>query len=660
MSFLRRLLSGAADDRGAVLVTVALFMPVAILFVALAIDASNAWWHKRHLQVQADAAALAAAYNADGCFSVLTALATDQTMYKVAGQYGGVGSVTVPGGISIGSASPLYNTQIGSTTSANMHELINSTTFYNQSSTTNPGTPDDTTTTDPCTSMEIDVKMTETNLPWYMKIFSSGFNGVPFIDARARVQILQQDSIGPGALPVSVNDPEFKSAYAYFINESTGTQIGSSPLTAQGTTNGLQIWSSSASPYSLTVPTGAGSDVGVRIALSGATNLTGTMSTDCAKGGVVCYDNTSGTSQLLDVHGWSSAGTGTITAPIARSVVLTPSTCSDQYFTNSAANCTDSISATIDFGANPSFNGVAVKANGSALACTNTQPAVCTGTVAVTAAGGLQSVTITSKKGNATTTFSNVQSVYAAGTPSGPIQTAGLYEGALGDTSSLKQGTVHNLVVSIGVSGNLQVATSTSSPIFTMRFDGTGSQNQSVACTPVNGGSTFADALATGCTGGYQINQALTCPDTNTPIDCISPATGNKQNQVAKGINLRVLGSTKPSTCTSPNHWSNYPNISPSDPRVVDVFVTPYGSFQGNGGSVQFPIENFSAFYITGWQDNGNGFNNPCQGNGDDTAQPGTIVGHFINYVNTLGNGNNNGHTCVVGALGLCEAVLTR
>jgi hypothetical protein len=427
------------------------------------------------------------------------------------------------------------------------------------------------------------------------------------------------------------------------------------------------------------VPSGttATSDVGIRVALSGAASLTGTMSTDCAKTGVNCYDSASGTSQLLDVHGWSSTGTGSMSPswnPLLRSVVMTPGTCGDQYYTyvSSSGSCIDGVSATIDLGASPSGEKVQALANGGTaqtLSCTVARPAVCTGSVPITTGTGRNRVDITvTGTGHKppSTTFTNAQSTYAAldGGSAGPIQAASLYEGGLGDVSSLQQGTTHSLSVIIGVTPGLSYAQTVSDPVYTLRFTGTGSQNQSVACNAVNGGSTYADELASGCAGSYQINLPLVCPDptdpSNNPIDCLGPATGNKQNQVAKGMNQRVLGSTKPASCTSPNHWSSFPNISASDPRVVTLFVTPYGSFGGNGGSSSYPIETFAAFYVTGWQDSGNGFNNPCQGNGDDPAQPGTIVGHFIKYINTLNTGSSGGTNCVLNSVGECVAVLTR
>lgn len=644
MSFLRHMAGPAGREHGAVLVTFAVFLPVAVLFFAFVVDVGNAWWHKNHLQVQADAAALAAAEAFQPC--------SNAQITAAAQQYGGT-------------SSSAYNQQIGGTSPSSIHQLINSQTFYNQ-----PSPVDSTTNTaPPCSSGMIDLKMTEVNPPLFTQGLLSAFNVSPwqYINAQARVQAETMTTSGPGDLPVAVNDTVFNAAEAYFINEATGAVLASVPLTQQGSSNGLSLWSSAASPYTLSVPTGTNSDVGVRIALSGKNNLTGTMSTDCATAGVLCYDSSASTAQLLDIHGWSSSGTGSLSTPIARQVVLTPGSCNDQYYTNAAANCTDGIQANIDLGASPNLNGVTVSAvlggTSTKLSCTTAEPSVCTGSLPVTAATGRNQVDITVKQGKTTVTLSNVQSTYAAAVNgnAGPIQTLTLSENGIGDTSSLQQGTSHSLVVTMGITGSIAATQAVSDTPFVMRFSGTGSQNQSVSCTAVNGGSTYADMLASGCAGAFQINQTLTCPDSNTPVDCVSVATGNKENQVAKGLNQRILGSTKPATCTSPNHWSSFPNLPAGDPRVVTAFITPYGSFTGNGGSVQYPIQYFAAFYITGWADSqGNGFNNPCQGNGDDTAQPGTIVGHFISYVKTLSNGSGGSSACVANSLNECVTVLTR
>ncbi|MGH2746232.1 MAG: pilus assembly protein TadG-related protein, partial [Thermoleophilaceae bacterium] len=61
MSGLRAMDRAAREDRGAVLVLVALMLPVLIGVGGLVVDVGNWFAHKRHLQVQADAGALAAA-----------------------------------------------------------------------------------------------------------------------------------------------------------------------------------------------------------------------------------------------------------------------------------------------------------------------------------------------------------------------------------------------------------------------------------------------------------------------------------------------------------------------------------------------------------------------------------------------------------------------
>src|SRR2546423_734469 len=171
------------SERGAVLVIFAVFAPVLIVFFIFVIDVDNWLEHKRHLQVQADAGALAAAQHLQPC--------DDSKVYGAAGQYSGASSVGGPGG-SVTSGSPLYNNQVGGTAASNIHELINSKTFYNQPSTASPETPDDTVTSGPCTARMIDVKMTETSLPWYFRAFTS----VPYIDAEARVSRSEERRVG--------------------------------------------------------------------------------------------------------------------------------------------------------------------------------------------------------------------------------------------------------------------------------------------------------------------------------------------------------------------------------------------------------------------------------------------------------------------------------
>jgi hypothetical protein len=701
MSRFDRIVALSGQETGAVLVMLAVFAPVAILLAGFAIDTGNWWLHKRHLQVQADAAALAAAQGFQPC--------VDTSIYKLAGQYGGVKSVRIPGGATVSSETPEYNVPTGGP----VHELINSQTYYEQ-----PAPVDSSASTaSPCTGEMVDVKLTETGQPWWLRTLShvASFN----VNAHARVEILQQTT-DKGTFPVAVNNFAPRSVEAYFVDESAspakqlgtcgpnGTSLCSVSLTADGTVEGESVWDNKLAAYRFPIEK---PNVGVRIAVTGRSGLTGNMATDCKAGsGVECFDASSSTLGLLHIQGYSANGAASVTAPIVRQVQLAgaPGGCSDGYFSNSSATCNLAVTATVDWGTLTKPTGADVDAmvNGTCYALTfqsfsgTDETWRSTATVPATSCEGFKAsehigtgatgyvplpsgsrgvqVNLRAKDSSKTVEALAVQRSYAANsapTGSGPIQSAvlGQVGGAARDADSFRLCEPGNtgpscapeLVVTVHLTGSLQDAQTTSDPVYTMRFSGTGSQNQSVNCAAVNQGQNYAASLASGCAGTWAINPTLTCPGTTTPQDCISPATGNKENQVAKGMNERILGAEKPSICTSPNHWHEFiftngiPNVSATDPRVVTVFLTPYGSFGGSGASSEFPIALFATFYVTGWQDNGNGFSNPCQSAGDDTAQPGTIVGHFIKYVDTASN--QGGETkCTPNSVGECIAVLTR
>src|SRR5438874_6600285 len=111
----------AADERGAVLVTFALFAPVVILMAAFTMDAGNWFLHKRHLQVQADAAVFAAAREFQPC--------ADASIYERAAQYGGDATVTTPSGTKtfvFSNPEQPYNRQEGrGKPESGLHVLIN-------------------------------------------------------------------------------------------------------------------------------------------------------------------------------------------------------------------------------------------------------------------------------------------------------------------------------------------------------------------------------------------------------------------------------------------------------------------------------------------------------------------------------------------------------
>jgi Flp pilus assembly protein TadG len=667
-------------ESGGVLVMVTLWLPILMLFVIFVLDVGNWFMHQRHLQTQADAAALAAA----GDFRIPC---TDTPILDRAADYSGHPVNYTSGGTA-------YNAQVdgpGTNRQSHVRVMFNSPTYYNQSS------PVDSTvqTGGPCTARMIDVKLTETDLPWYFGVGRI----VPFINAHARVEI-KPVSVQAGALPVGVPDVDPQAGRVILINEATGATITSSALVkAGGGAGNLVYWDNSTAPLSFTMPN---APVGVRIILSGAT------STTCGDPLVVCYDPTDTTHGLSYIRSWDTTGT----APIVHDAYLTTAGCTNAYF--NAGGCTIGLSADIDVGANGA-TGVTMEAtlvgsgnNPPAWAMSNQgactpASATCnqwrtTSPILIPAGSGPVTVYLHWKKTSGTWNgltcrnggsnpcegFIPVQRTFRySGDRSGPIKDLVVSEGGVGGANSFKQGTARSLTVRIGITGSLGYASSVSDPPVYLRVNGStngngnASQNQSLDCDPAV--SQLSDEIAHGCRPQYTKNTGTACPAgasalwaTAQPWSCVAIQTGSATNEPAQGLNERVLGSSSANTCPAAgqlghNNWSMFPNIPTGDPRVIQVFLTPFGSFNGSGSGT-VPVTNFATFYVTGWTAQGNGFANPCQGNGDDLVpgnDPGVIVGHFIRYVQTLNTGGGGPGFCDLtagGSLGsgTCVAVLTQ
>ena len=464
------------DQSGAVLVMVTIWMTVLILMVSFTVDAANWFVHKRHLQMEADAAALAAA----GQVLVLSQACQDQPILDEALRYSGAPGST-------------YNAQIGGTPPANVHMLINSPTYYNQSS------PVDSTvnTAGPCAAKMIDVKMTETDLPWYFRVAA-----VPFINAHARVTINQVDRQA-GALPVAVPEVNPKAVKAVFIDESTGATIGESDLTKEGSpdpTTGLAIWDNASNQFPLSVDR---DKIGVRILVSSTT------STTCGDPLVGCYDSGS-SNGILVIRGWDGTSNATQpNSPAVRDATLVNGTCGDAYFSTDASTCGIGVSANIDFGglATTDAKVTAVvggknyalsynSTNGRWESATNIPMPATAGPTSVTLNWEEQSGTWNGQTCSTANTnpckgsFGTVQRHFNNFDQSraGPIQLAQIWENATtyGAQSFAKcaSGCTHNLEVRIGLQPDLQTAQSVSDPAVTLRVAGGGSQNQSLDCDP--------------------------------------------------------------------------------------------------------------------------------------------------------------------------------
>jgi Putative Flp pilus-assembly TadE/G-like len=683
MTLLRRI---AREERGAMAVTIGLLVPVFLLFGVLAIDIGNWYVHKRELQTQADAGALAAA-------AAFKFPCDDSAIDAVARSYAG------------GDRNVFANVPAdGATYSL----AINQPNFAGQ------GQPDETELTGhPCDDRAVDVKMTERDVPWLIRNLPL-LGAHRYINARARVSLYRIDALG-GTMPVALPAPDPKRVRVTFVSEVTGEVLGAKDLCKRpDAESGLELWDNAASnpaAWKASPGTCDGATAATTLPLTFndpkyrrvvvRVQVSGSMATiGCGEQLVTCYD-------AGFVHGWSDQPAVTDAAsspPQPRSLVLLPGTCGDAYFSAKTSSCTVGLSAKVDFqpreydaGRNPksavSVKAIVTSSAGSSstysLTWSPAAQAWQSSSVAVPAGAGPLDVKLTweqtdntvagygtCKTGNknpCTDTFPDVlqRTFSASDAASGPIKLLQL--GDLASTSGVNDvqrcSSAHpscttSFVVRVGIGGTLTLSKPTDPPTVLRVGASGGSQNQTIDCDP--GLSNLEDEIALGCSPEYRRNTGQACtgsePSGTPPLYCVAVEPGRKTNAVSAGMNRRILGTAKPSSCTSTNHW---PNFDPGDPRIVPVMIVPYGSFQSSGGGTgtEVPVQDFAYFYVTGWTGQGNGFDNPCQGNGDD-AVPGNdsayIVGHFVTHVETLNAHGDSPCDLSGNSISGCAAVMTR
>jgi hypothetical protein len=630
-------------EDGGIIVLAAMLLPVVLLFLSLSVDIGNWWVHKRHLQLQVDAAALAGGGLFGECFA--DPVGGSAAMQAEATRFGGGGGSS-------------YNGQVGGTNKGTITLLYQSKTYAAGSV-----PADDTETALPCqtASLMFDVKGSEAGLPLLFSI--PGLANVAAINAHARVQ-LKQVEVQDGMLPIAVPDLRFTYVFATFVDETTGTSLGTVQLQKTGTSGADQLWSTSI-PISVTIPS---AHVGVRLRLVGGADPNGA----CGSLYTECYD-TDSADGVVHIRGY-----GTGAAPAVRNAWLLAGTCApDAYF--AAAPCSGGIQAEVDLGPTHPLTGTGVTVEVSATVdgagTYQLSPGGTSGLVLWTAstglpfaAGGPHPVALdwkweqtsgtwtgkncTNKNNNPckdSGTFGPVQRAFVGGPRSGPLKRVQVFESGVttSGSNSFQTATTHSLGVSIAVTGNLKIQSLATDPVVELRV--TGSQNQSVDCDPDV--SNLAGEIEQGCGPAYKINQTLACPAYNQlwalpePWECVKMQTGGAVGQVERGMKDRILDGAN--TCTAPIDWPNY---ELDDPRIVPLIITPFGSFGGSGNDI-VPVIDFAAFYVVGW--NGD----PCPGAYD--VPKGYIAGHFIKYAapNPSGAGKN---VCNPDALTPCVAVMTR
>jgi hypothetical protein len=229
--------------------------------------------------------------------------------------------------------------------------------------------------------------------------------------------------------------------------------------------------------------------------------------------------------------------------------------------------------------------------------------------------------------------------------------------------------------------------------------------NQSLDCEPATGGQGHDfQMFYTGCDPWYAPNTFSGppwwlapnppghCPDKNgilaEPNDqghrwqCVIKAPGFSPNVIGDGIASAIgncanvnNNSCNQYACTNfnyydpakPNQWAL--GTGQPSPRVVFLFIAPYGAFKNTGSQEGLPVLDFAAFYITGWRGSGGAGQNPCEGTDPDGGGPakpdetatgkGSIMGYFVNYALPNAPGDP-GSICVIGQLRPCVPVLVR
>ncbi len=644
-----RISAELSDERGGVMALLAVVLPVMLLFVMMVVEFGNFFEHRRHLQLQADAGALAGAGLFNHCFTddAGNLAAANDAIEAQARLYGGAHATA-------------FNQQVGNATDR-ITQRINRKTFE-----VGGPPPDDTVEGSPCAARMLDVKMTEADLPLIMRGFAAlfgdlfGDRDVDSINARARIEIQELKELN-GSLPLAVPDPNPRLAAITFVNESgTGNLCASPPcsvaLEDAGISGKFRQWRTP-SPVRITVPA-AGANIGIRVHLAGGTTTT------CGAAFVECFDG------LAFIHG---AGTST-GSQVLTGIWPTNGSCLNPSFVYQYPSpCAVGVAATLAFGPGVPDPSVAIV---RATVGGNTYPMSYGGGVWSTAAGsftppafgGAYSVSLgwevrtgTVNGAACNTTGSNpckgtvndVQRVFSGSLDlSGSVRTISVSEPtstAMGSPYSLGPGD-HDLSVAVGTHffQAIDADSLRDDETVVLRLVGS-SNNYAIDC----GWTNLRERIENGCQFAYQRNTRVPgCPPPApvTPPDCVDTDPGAAVGQIRQGMNTRF-------GC-SPNRWGEFP-VDPTDPRIVPMILTDYGSFVINGRH-QVAVRRFGAFYVTGWDGATCAPNEPYPFTG--SAQ-GNIWGHFTHSVSTINNGGGDPNaSCNFDPLALdaCIAVMTR
>ncbi len=631
MSFGGRLSRTFRSEDGGIIVLFGLMLPFFLLLGALAIDVGNWYIHKRHLQTQVDAAALAGGGLFGECFKP-AAVDPNAAIFAEATKYNGDDS-----------ADSIFNDQIGGPTKGTVSVWYQQTTYPAGG----PTDPDSYIEAPPCDNMVLDVKGSEQDLPY---IFFGYFGDVvPRVNAHARVQ-LNKISIAKGSLPLAVPEVNPKYVTATFIDEAGIAVAGPVSLTGPTATGALNAWSGSAA---VNIP--AGGRVGVRIGLG---QLPGACAAANRTGGIgyVCYDYSNYSTGLVNIAGWEPGLTPI--APEKRAFEVWPITAcsgspffSDESLSATATSCAAGVQATLNF-AIP-INLPLVKTFSATIAgprgYRETRDLTLSGGVWTTgyafdipANEGKYDVSINWQYTGGPKVSYAVHEIHRGGDDAGPVKVVTLSaSGGAGAPYAMPAG-VQTVTVNVALEGSLQL--SGVDDVVMLRLTG-GSRTSAVACDGP-GADLFREAIVNGCKTPYQINPAGYCPDPAPPpgpADCVPTQTGDMAGPTLQGLDNRF------ETCP-PFEWPDYED---DDPRIVKLLVTDFSAL-GGSGTTDVPVTNVAMFYVAGWT--GSKCDNPPP---PFAVKKGAIWGYFVKYAGPDPTSVGT-EKCVADAITPCVPVLTR